>query len=97
VSYKPESSSRFEDSTEVPGGGVDARLIARLVVGLAVVVLAVIFVVRNSERVELRFIFFDVTTRVWVGLVVALVLGALLGQGIEAVVRRRRRRRSARQ
>ncbi|HEX6237142.1 MAG TPA: hypothetical protein VFZ68_08105 [Acidimicrobiales bacterium] len=92
MSYKPENSSRSEESTEVPGGGVDARLIARLVFALAVVVLAVIFIAQNSERVELRFVFFDVTTRVWVGLVVALVLGALLGQGIEAVVRRRRRR-----
>lgn len=92
MSYKPEGSSRSEESSDVPGGGVDARLIGRLVFALAVVVLAVIFIVQNSERVELRFIFFEVTTRVWVGLVVALVLGALLGQGIEALVRRRRRR-----
>jgi uncharacterized integral membrane protein len=91
VSYKPEGSTPFDESTDVPGGGTDKRLIARLVIAAVAVVLAVIFIAQNSERVELSFIFVRVTTRVWVGLLVALVLGALLGQVVEALVRRRRR------
>jgi uncharacterized integral membrane protein len=52
-----------------------------------------VFVVQNSERVETTFLVFSVTTRLWVGLVVALVAGAILGQALEAVWRRRRRAR----
>jgi uncharacterized integral membrane protein len=92
VSYRPESS-------DVPLGessdGPDLRLITRLVVGAAVVILASLFVVQNNDRVETSFVFFDVTTRLWVGFLVALVLGALLGQAVEALWARRRKRKAA--
>ena len=92
MSYRPESSG-------VPLGessdGPDRRLIMRLLVAIAVVVLAILFVVQNNDRVEMSFVFFTVTTRLWVGLLVALVLGALLGQAAEALWARRKRRRAA--
>ena len=92
MAYRPEGS-------DVPLGessdGPDRRLITRLVVGIVVVVLAILFVVQNSDRVETTFVFFDVTTRLWVGLVVALILGALLGQAVEALWARRKRRKAA--
>jgi uncharacterized integral membrane protein len=66
------------------------RLDARLVVAAVAAVCAVIFVVQNSDRIRLRFLFIDVTTRLWVGLVVSLLLGALLGQAFGALRRRRR-------
>lgn len=91
MSYKPRGSSPRDESTNIPGGGTDKRLIARLIVLAIVVVLAVVFIFQNNERVELRFIVVTVTARAWVGLLVALVLGALLGQAIEALLRRRRR------
>lgn len=81
----------LEDSSD----GLDRRLVTRVVIGLVVVILAVLFVVQNSDRVQTTFVFFDVTTRLWVGLVVALVLGALLGQVVEALWDRRKRRRAA--
>jgi uncharacterized integral membrane protein len=91
VAYEPESS-------DVPLGessdGPDLRLITRLLVAAAVVVLAILFVAQNSDRVETSFVFFDVTTRVWVGLLVALVLGALLGQAAEVLWERRKKRRA---
>ena len=80
---------------EESSDGPDRRLVTRVVVGLVVVVLVILFVVQNSERVETTFVFFDVTTRLWVGLVVALVLGALLGQVVEALWVRRKKRRAA--
>jgi uncharacterized integral membrane protein len=49
---------------------------------------------QNSEKVETTFIFFTVETRLWVSLLVAVLLGAFLGQLVEALWDRRRRRRS---
>jgi len=90
VSYKPEGSDvPLEESSDGP----DLRLITRLLVAAAAVVLAILFVAQNSDRVEMSFVFFDVTTRLWAGLLVALVLGALLGQAAEALWERRKKRK----
>jgi uncharacterized integral membrane protein len=91
VSYRPESSDVPLESSDGP----DLRLITRLLVAAAMVVLAILFVVQNNDRVEMSFVFFTVTTRLWVGLLVALVLGALLGQAAEALWARRKRRKAA--
>ncbi|MGH9229879.1 MAG: LapA family protein [Acidimicrobiales bacterium] len=92
MAYKPEGSDvPLEESSDGP----DLRLIARLLVAIAAVVLAILFVAQNSDRVETSFVFFDVTTRLWVGLLVALVLGALLGQAVEAMWERRKRRKAS--
>ncbi len=92
MAYKPEGSDvPLEESSDGP----DLRLIARLLVAIAAVVLAILFVAQNSDRVETSFGFFDVTTRLWVGLLVALVLGALLGQAVEAMWERRKRRKAS--
>lgn len=71
---------------------MDRRQLSRLVIAGLALLVGVIFVVQNSERVETTFLIFNVTTRLWVGLLVALLLGALLGQAVEAVWNRRRRR-----
>jgi uncharacterized integral membrane protein len=75
-------------------GGVDKARAARfLVAGIAILV-AVVFMAQNNERVELNFLVFTVSTRLWVGMLVTLVLGALLGQGGEILWTRRKARRS---
>ncbi|MGH9191012.1 MAG: hypothetical protein ACRDZ0_00870 [Acidimicrobiales bacterium] len=92
MAYRPESSDvPLEQSSDGP----DLRLIARLLVAAAAVVLAILFVMQNSDRVEMSFVFFDVTSRLWVGLLVALVLGALLGQAAEALWERRKKRKAS--
>ena len=92
MAYRPErSDGPLDESSD----GLDRRLVTRVVIGVVVVILAVLFVVQNSDRVQTTFVFFDVTTRLWVGLVVALVLGALLGQVVEALWERRKRRKAA--
>jgi uncharacterized integral membrane protein len=75
-----------DESRDAARRAVDARLVVAAVAALC----AVIFVVQNSDRIRLRFLFIDVTTRLWVGLVVSLLLGALLGQAFGALRRRRR-------
>lgn len=92
MAYKPESSDvPLEESSDGP----DLKLITRLVVAAAAIVLAVLFVLQNSDRVKTSFVFFDVTTRLWVGLLVALLLGALLGQGVEAMWDRRKKKKAS--
>jgi uncharacterized integral membrane protein len=91
VSYKPESSDLPIRESE---DGLDLRLIARLAVAALAIILAVFFVLQNSEKVETTFVFFDVTTRLWVSLVVALILGALLGQAGEALWDRRKKKKA---
>ena len=48
---------------------------------------------QNNDEVELNFLFISVESRLWVGMLVTLLLGALLGQGVEALWDRRQRRR----
>lgn len=90
MAYQPGRSDQPLDNT---GDGTDTRLIVRLLVGAIVVVLTILFIAQNSEKVETSFVFFTVETRLWVSLLVAVLLGALLGQGVGALWRRRRRAR----
>jgi uncharacterized integral membrane protein len=41
--------------------------------------LAVLFIALNSRKVETRFIVFSVTTPLWVGLLVNLAVGVVVG------------------
>ena len=74
--------------------GADRRRVVRLAVAGVAILVAVLFMAQNNDEVELTFLVVEVTTRVWVGLLVTLVLGALLGQAVEAMWTRRRRRRA---
>jgi uncharacterized integral membrane protein len=89
VAYRPEQSDR---PLQESGEGFETRRLIRLVVAALAIVVAIVFMAQNNERVELNFLGFEVTTRLWVGLLVALVLGALLGQALEALWERRKRR-----
>jgi uncharacterized integral membrane protein len=65
--------------------GYQTRLI---IFGLAALA-AVIFIAQNRDRVTIHFLFFDVSSRVWVGFLICLALGALLGALIGRWWRRR--------
>lgn len=69
-------------------GGLSPSLIALVVVGI----LAVVFIIQNQEDARIKFLFWTVDTTVWVAIAVALVLGAILGWLLQAMLRRRRRR-----
>jgi uncharacterized integral membrane protein len=57
------------------------------------VIYAIVFISLNRTRVRIHFVFFTVTTRLWVGFLVCVALGALLGHAVGVY----RRRRSTRQ
>jgi uncharacterized integral membrane protein len=67
--------------------------VGRLAAVAVIVVITVLFIAQNNEKVETTFVFVDVETRLWVSLLVAVALGVLLGQLAEALWSRRRRRR----
>ena len=70
------------------GDGVSPTLIGLVVLAVA----TVIFIVQNSDRSKVRFLFISVTTRVWVGVLVAIALGVVLDRLFSIWWRRRRER-----
>ena len=68
------------------GEGVSPTLIGLVVLAIA----TVIFIVQNSDRSKVRFLFLTFTTRVWVGVAIALVLGAVLDRLFAMWWRRRK-------
>ncbi len=65
----------------------------RIVLAAVGVIYAIIFIVLNRTKVRIHFVFFTVSSRLWVGFLVCLALGALLGHGF-GVYRRRRSTRA---
>jgi uncharacterized integral membrane protein len=91
MAYQP---GRSDVPLDEGGEGVDKRIVVRLVVAVAAVVYFLLFMVQNNDRVETSFVFFTVDTRLWVSLLVAVLLGVVLGQAGEVLWNRRKRRRS---
>jgi uncharacterized integral membrane protein len=69
-------------------GGSDGPNWARIVVAVLAFIYAVVFVLLNRAKVKVHFVFFSVSTHLWVGFLVCLVVGALLGQALGAYRRR---------
>lgn len=51
----------------------------RVIIGVLVVVYVILFIVLNSQTVKIDFVFFNVRAELWVGFLVSLVLGGVLG------------------
>ena len=86
----------YEPNDERQGEAQRERVISPTLIGLLVVaVLAIVFIVQNTEENEITFLFWEVTTSVWVAIALALGLGMVLGQ-LLAALRRRGRRRAGR-
>ena len=77
----------------MPEGETSGRrqVSSRLIVAGVALVVALVFIFQNSERVETTFLVFSVTTRLWVGLLVAVLVGVILGLVAGASWNRRRR------
>ena len=71
------------------GGG--ARLGAGAIASLVGVVLLVIFMIQNTDRITLTFLFWSFTWPLWLFTVVTALVGALIWFGL-GVMRRHRRR-----
>jgi uncharacterized integral membrane protein len=62
----------------------DAKTWTRIAVGVVVLVYVILFIVLNSTSVKIDFVFFSVRSQLWVGFLVCLILGGLLGVAITA-------------
>jgi uncharacterized integral membrane protein len=72
-----------------------SRISPEIIVALLIGVLLLIFIVQNADDTEVTWIVTDSSTPLWVVIFVSAVAGYLIGQLIEAGVKRRRRRRRA--
>lgn len=82
---EPQEERRREDQAPEAKVGPDRRRIARIVVGLAIVVLLLLFITGNSEPVDVNFVFGDVEdvpliVVAAVAIVIGMVGGWLLGR-----------------
>jgi uncharacterized integral membrane protein len=67
----------------------------RLIVFGLIAIVTVVFILQNRERREIDFLFFEVRTRVWVGLFIAVILGVVLDRLFQSWWRRRREAKNA--
>jgi len=82
------------DSTRPPAQG--RRLGGGAIASLSGVGLLVIFMIQNTQRVRLEFLFWDFTWPLWLLTMASALLGALVWLGLGAI-RRHRRRKERRQ
>jgi uncharacterized integral membrane protein len=55
-----------------------SKISGRLVAIVVVVALILVFVLQNTKRAEIHFLFFDLRAGTWFAILVAIVLGVLL-------------------
>ena len=71
--------------------GLSSGNIVKLVVLGVVLLVVLIFVLQNTEKVQFSFLFWDFDLALWVMFVITLVGGVLLGMLGSTLLRRRRR------
>ena len=79
-----------DDDTSATSGQAGPPV--KLIVLVVVAILTVVFVFRNGGDQSIDFLFFDVETRTWSALAMALVLGIVLDRLFISWWRRRKRR-----
>ena len=90
------ATEREEDAKTTEVGRVDPpnyRLYIRIGVLIAIGLTALLFVVGNSEQVQVRIIFSDYWVPMYVVIVISLVLGLLIGALATAILLHRRQKR----
>lgn len=71
--------------------GLSSATIAKLVAIGVVALLILIFILQNTESVQLTFLFWNFGFPLWLLFVLTLIFGVLVGMGGLAVLQRRRR------
>lgn len=79
------------DDRRGAGGGSSGPPL-KLIAFILVAAIAVIFVFQNRERKSVDFLFFEINSRQWVNIAVAIALGVLLDRLFVSWWRRARRR-----
>jgi len=85
---------RLQDSTTSAASGRSGISPAFIAIVLLVAVTAV-FILQNRERTTIDFLVFEVRSRVWTAIAVAIGLGVLLDRLVSIWWRRRKRARAS--
>ena len=83
---QPPVQVRTQKKSGTSSGGI-----VKLVVLGVVLLVVLIFVLQNREKVQFNFLFWDFGLALWVMFVITLVAGVLLGMLGSTLLRRRRR------
>jgi uncharacterized integral membrane protein len=62
-----------------PGDRAEGRkTTTTLIILIVIVAVAATFIIQNSDKATIRFLFISVTTRIWAGFLIALGLGVVV-------------------
>ena len=65
-----------------------------LILTIVVAVITAVFVAQNRDQIEIKFLFFDFSSRVWTAIAMAIGLGILLDRLVIGWWRRARKRKN---
>jgi uncharacterized integral membrane protein len=86
-----DAPERGQGWQELPKQG--RRISPEIIIALLLGILLLIFIVQNADDTEVTWIVTDSKTPLWVVIFVSAIAGYLIGQLIEAGIKRRRRNR----
>jgi uncharacterized integral membrane protein len=81
----------YDDQRQATSGSNGPSLF--LILLIIVAVITAVFIAQNRDQTQVEFLFFDVQSRVWTAIAVAIGLGVLLDRLILAWWRRARKRK----
>ena len=85
------SDSDFDDQPSRAGRNGPGLF---LVLTIIVAIITAVFVAQNRDQIEIKFLFFDFTSRIWTAIAIAIGLGILLDRLVLGWWRRARKRKN---
>ena len=65
-----------------------------LILTIVVAIITAVFVAQNRDQIEIKFLFFDFSSRIWTAIAMAIGLGILLDRLVNGWWRRARKRKN---
>lgn len=85
------SDSNFDDQPSRNGRNGPGLF---LILTIVVAVITAVFVAQNRDQIEIKFLFFDFSSRIWTAIAMAIGLGILLDRLVIGWWRRARKRKN---
>jgi uncharacterized integral membrane protein len=85
------SDSDFDDQPSRDGRNGPGLF---LILTIVVAVITAVFVAQNRDQIEIKFLFFDFSSRIWTAIAMAIGLGILLDRLVIGWWRRARKRKN---
>jgi uncharacterized integral membrane protein len=85
------SDSDFDDQPSRDGRNGPGLF---LILTIVVAIITAVFVAQNRDQIEIKFLFFDFSSRIWTAIAMAIGLGILLDRLVIGWWRRARKRKN---